>query len=136
MTLSGSARIRTATIVAGVFVLVLGAALRAGAQETERYDRSKLDAWLAQYSNARPDFKPGDVLTAKDIGKLRPFVPPGLLEKMMFPEFQAPIIERRSHRPRADFMACTEKYQAQSRLDADGTLTNNVCGQPFADSVL
>ena len=123
----------------GLLAIVIIATLTASAangQESKRYDRSVLDAWLAQYADATPSFRPGDVLTAKDVEKLRPFVPPGLLDKMMFPEFQAPIIERRSHRPRADFMGCTEKYQAQSRLDSDGVLTNNVCGQPFPDGSL
>ena len=33
-------------------------------------------------------------------------------------------------------MECTEKYQAQVKLKADGTLENYVCGQPFSDSTL
>src|SRR5580704_3300207 len=81
---------------------LLGAAVLANAQEPARYDRSKLDAWLVRYAGAKPDFKPGDVLTAKDSEKLKPFVPPGMLEKMMFPGFQAAIAEHRDYRPRAD----------------------------------
>ena len=33
-------------------------------------------------------------------------------------------------------MECTEKYQAQVRLDPDGALANHICGQPFADAAL
>jgi hypothetical protein len=133
MSLSGTV---TRSLWILVSISLIATAQLASAQEPVRYDRPKLDAWLAQYATAKPDFKPGDVLTAADSEKLKPFVPPGLLEKMMFPGFQAPIIERRDHRLRTDFMACTEKYQAQSRLDADGILTNNVCGQPFANSAI
>src|SRR5208282_5079719 len=46
------------------------------------------------------------------------------------------IIAPRAHAPRKDFMACTEKYQAQVKLEADGALANYVCGQPFPDSAL
>jgi hypothetical protein len=33
-------------------------------------------------------------------------------------------------------MACTEKYQSQVRLQADKTMANYVCGQPFPNSAL
>lgn len=136
MTLDGGEKHRLFLVVALVTVWLATMVTTAAAQEAQRYERAALDTWLAQYGNATPAFKAGDVLTAKDVERLRPFVPPGLLEKLLFPEFQMRLIERRSHRPRADFMACTEKYQEQSRLDAEGVLHNNICGQPFAASAL
>jgi hypothetical protein len=47
-----------------------------------------------------------------------------------------PIVATRSHLPRRDFMACTEKYQNQVRLGRDGAIANYKCGQPFADDTL
>jgi hypothetical protein len=86
--------------------------------------------------DAKPDFKPGEVLGVKDLERIRPFVPPGYLEQLTFPNLKLRTIARRDHTPRRDFMECTEKYQAQVRLDPDGALANYVCGQPFADATL
>ena len=92
--------------------------------------------WMSKYANAKPDFKPGDVLTAKDIERMRPFVPPGYLEQLNFPEFKARIVKALPHTPRQDYVNCTEKYSAQTRLSRDGALLNYVCGQPFpTDSI-
>ncbi len=90
--------------------------------------------WLQKYQNAKPDFKPGDVLTSRDLERMRPFMPPGFIEDLDFPEFQAPIIAARSNRPRQDYVNCTEKYQSQVKLLPNGALANYVCGQPIADS--
>jgi hypothetical protein len=49
--------------------------------------------WLKQYVDAKPDFKAGDVLTAKDVERMRPFVPPGYLEQLNFPNFKAQVID-------------------------------------------
>ena len=70
-------------------------------------------------------------LTAKDIERMRPFIFPGYLEQLNFPEFKATIAAPVDHTPRKDYMACTEKYQSQVRLLPDHTVGNYVCGQPF-----
>ena len=98
------------------------------------YTRATFDQWLAKYKDAKPEFKPGDVLTANDIEKMRPFMPPGFIEQLNFPEFKAEIIAPRSHKPRADYVECSEKYQNQTRLNADGAMANYVCGQAFPNS--
>src|SRR5208282_1049032 len=89
------------------------AAIPANAQDFSGYTRATFDQWLAKYKDAKPDFKPGDVLTARDIEKMRPFIPPGFIEQLNFPEFKAEVIPAKSHKPRADYMACSEKYQQQ-----------------------
>jgi len=108
--------------------------IQASAQAPPVRTRADLGQWLRQYSDAKPDFKPGDVITGAQIEKLRPFVPPGYLDQMNFPELRVEIIPTRSHAPRADYQACTEKYQSQVKLNADGSIANYTCGQPFADS--
>ena len=45
---------------------------------------------IREEANANPDFKPGGVLSAKDLERMRPFIPPGYLEQLSFPEFRAP----------------------------------------------
>ena len=87
--------------------------------------------WMNKYKDTKPDFKPGDVLTSKDIERMRPFVPPGWLEQFNFAEFRAPIIAPMPHTPRKDYMNCTEKYGHQTRITSDGAMENYVCGQPF-----
>ena len=120
-------------------VLVTAAALCLGggtakAQDVKSYTRATFDQWLAKYKDAKPDFKVGDVLTAKDIERMRPFVFPGYVEQFNFPEFKATIAAPVDHTPRKDYMACTEKYQSQVRLLPDKTMANYVCGQPFPNS--
>ncbi len=93
--------------------------------------------WLKTYKDAKPDFKPGDVLTAADLDtKIKPFMWPGYIEFLNFPEFKMKIGPYVDHTPRKDFLDCTEKYQSQVRLNADHTLANYVCGQPFPNSAI
>ena len=113
-----------------VAVIALGAS-RAAAQNVKNYTRATLDQWQSKYADAKPDFKPGEVLGSKDLERIRPFVPPGWFEQLNFPEFKMEIMAARSHTPRKDYQECTEKYQAQVKLNPDGSLANYVCGQPF-----
>ena len=115
--------------------IALGAS-HAAAQDVRAYTRATFDRWLSKYAEAKPDFKPGDVLERKDLERVRPFMPPGWFEQLNFPEFKMPIMAARSHRPRKDYQECTEKYQAQVKLNPDGSLANYVCGQPFPDASL
>src|SRR6202030_637381 len=120
-----------------VLVTAAGLCLGGGtakAQDVKSYTRATFDQWLAKDQDAKPDFKGGDVLTAKDLERMRPFIFPGYLEQLNFPEFKAPIAAPVDHTPRQDYMACTEKYQSQVKLLPDHTVGNYVCGQPFPNS--
>ena len=106
--------------------------------ESERFrDRAEspnasgLHHLVGQICHAEPSFKPGDVLTSKDVERIRPFVPPGYLEQLDFPEVRMEIGPAQDHTPRMDFMECTEKYASQVRLGPAGDLQNYICGQPF-----
>jgi hypothetical protein len=46
------------------------------AEPQQTFTRADYTKWFEQYANAKPDFKPGDVLIAKDLERLRPFVIP------------------------------------------------------------
>src|SRR5262249_28505822 len=128
--------IRAAAIINLILAVAISCSATALAQGAGGLNRAAYDQWLAKNADAKPDFKPGDVLTAKDLERIRPFVPPGYLDQLNFPELRMEIIAPRNHTPRQDFVECTEKYQAQVKLKADGTLDNYVCGQPFANSAL
>jgi Protein of unknown function (DUF1329) len=139
-TKDGNRRWGRSTTLASIFVAIaaviaLGAS-QAAAQNVKEYTRATLDQWLSKYANAKPDFKPGDVLGSKDLERIHPFMPPGWFEQLDFPEFKMQIMATRSHMPRKDYQTCTEKYQAQVRLDPDGSLANYICGQPFSDASL
>lgn len=126
---------RTAQICTlGLMLLTIG--VSAHAEDVRTYTRDTLDAWIAQPQPSSPSVKPGDVLTAKDMEKLRQYLPPGFVEQLNFPEFSAEIIPTKNHQPRKDYRDCTEKYQAQVKLNADGTMSNHICGQPFSNSAL
>lgn len=137
MLLSYSVKRRPLIAFASALVIVIGLrASRAAAQNVKDYTRATVSDWLHKYANAKPDFKPGDTLGVKDLARIRPFIPPGWFEQLNFPQFKMVIIAPRDHTPRKDFQACSEKYQAQVKLNPDRSLANYVCGQPFANSAL
>lgn len=128
--------IRAGGILSLALALITACAALALAQDPRNTTRADLDQWLAKYGDAKPDFKPGDVLTVKDFERIRPFMMPGYVEQFKFPGMRMEIIPTRSHMPRKDYMDCTEKYQAQVKIDPDGSMENYFCGQPFADASL
>jgi Protein of unknown function (DUF1329) len=87
--------------------------------------------WVKQYQDVKPEFKPGDTLTQKDIAKLRPFIPPGFYEMLNFSALRMEIAPPENMSPDQAYMNCTEKYSSQTKLDSEGALVNYVCGQPF-----
>ncbi|MGH7914770.1 MAG: DUF1329 domain-containing protein, partial [Candidatus Binataceae bacterium] len=115
--------------------LMAGCAATVAAQGTSG-TRQTVEKWLTENANAKPDFKPGDVLTVKDLERMRPFIVPGYFDQLNFPQLKMEIIAPRSHMPRKDFADCTEKYQGQVKLKSDGTIDNYLCGQPFSDASL
>ena len=131
----GGTRLRGVRALTLALALVAACAATAAAQSAPA-TRQTVAQWLTQNANAKPDFKPGDVLTAKDLQRLRPFIPPVYIDQFNFPELKMPIVAARSHMPRKDYADCTEKYQAQVKLKSDGTLDNYICGQPFSDASL
>lgn len=122
---------RSRTSVALVLGLLSALSLSGFATAQNLPTRADYTTWLAKYAQARPSFKPGDVLTSKDVERIRPFVPPGYLEQLDFPEVRMEIGPPQDHTPRTDFMECTEKYVSQVRLGPAGDLQNYICGQPF-----
>ena len=56
---------------------------------------------------------------------------PGYVEQLNFPGCAWRSSAARSHTPRKDYLECTEKYQAQVKINPDGSLANYFCGQPF-----
>ncbi len=136
ITASFARLIRTGGILSVALALIVACAALARAQDARDTTRADIDQWLAKYGDAKPDFKPGDVLTDKDLERIRPFIMPGYVEQYKFPGMHMEIIAARDHTPRKDYMDCTEKYQAQVRMNADGSMDNYFCGQPFADASL
>jgi hypothetical protein len=132
---SGGTRLRAVRALACALALVTWSAATVVAQSTLP-TRQTVEQWLTQNANAKPDFKPGDVLTVKDLERVRPFIPPAYFDQLNFPEIKMEIIAAKSHMPRKDYADCTEKYQGQVKLKSDGTIDNYVCGQPFSNASL
>src|SRR5262249_51731718 len=121
--------LKPAVAVAAVGLTFLLCGSLAYAQRVQKvYTRADYTDWLNKYANAKPDFKVVDVLTAKDLERMRPFVVPGYLDYLNFPEFKMRIAAPIDHTPRGPYMDCTEKYQPQVRLKADGSMENYRCG--------
>src|SRR5438309_1370396 len=95
-------RLLTVLVVASALCFVAAGKLWAADPATYTVDTYK--TWLTQYANAKPDFKRGDVLTAKDLERMRPFVPPGYLEQLNFPNFKAQVIDVIPHTPASTYL--------------------------------
>ncbi len=79
----------TVGILSMALALVTACAALALAQDPRDTTRADIDQWLAKYGDAKPDFKPGDVLTVKDFERIRPFMMPGFVEQFKFPRGEA-----------------------------------------------
>src|SRR5271154_176351 len=65
-------RLRAVRALTCVLALVTWSAATAAAQNAMP-SRQAVEQWLTQNANAKPDFNPGDVLTVKDLNRIRPF---------------------------------------------------------------
>ena len=90
-------------MLAFVLAVCPGAAHIAFAADPATYTVDTYQDWLKQYVDAKPDFKAGDVLTAKDVERMRPFVPPGYLEQLNFPNFRAQVMDVIPHTPASTY---------------------------------
>jgi hypothetical protein len=80
---------------------------------------------------ARADVVPGDVITAKNVDKVKELVSPGL-EWCIRHGFPITIAETKHYEWPKAYKEATERYASQVRLSADGlTVENYVAGQPF-----
>ncbi len=76
------------------------------------------------------------MLNNADLELLRPFVVPGFLEELNFPEFQIEIAAAGDYTPHPLYQNATLQYAGQSELGPDGALLNYVAGQPFPNEAL
>jgi len=102
----------------GILVAALTVVCTGGAQaaqwifQSQQVTADTLIQWMNKYGDAKPDFKPGDVLTVKDLPRLQPFIPPGYIEMLNFPELRIEVWPTRHHQMRRDFVECTDKLQS------------------------
>lgn len=128
-------RAKLGRLLLALIVTLAGLGLSGAMAAAQQVSLAEMEKW-ATSPQPQPSFKPGDVLTVKDLERLRPFIPPGYVDLLKVPDFRMRIIAANDHGPRKDYIDCTEKFNGQVRLDADGVLSNHVCGQPFANATL
>ncbi|MGD0073966.1 MAG: DUF1329 domain-containing protein [Candidatus Binataceae bacterium] len=104
--------------------------------DVSQYTYAKFVDWLRKDADAKVPLKPGDVFTSKDLDRLGPFIPPGYLEQLNFLEFSGTVEAAEDWAPPASYRTCSEKYQNQVKLNPDNTISNYVCGRPFAEADL
>jgi hypothetical protein len=75
----------------------------------------------------------GSVITYDGLGKLRPWIVPGLFEELSFPGVEVVIQETQSFLPYKSFALATVKHAGEARIGSDGSLENYSSGQPFSD---
>ena len=59
--------------------------------------------WLEKYRDAKPDFKPGEHLTIKDIERIKPFLPQPAWEYYFFDDMDMEIAATGTYPPPADW---------------------------------
>jgi hypothetical protein len=86
-------------------------------------------------ATAGPAFKEGDVITFKDIDKLKNFLPKEVWDNRDFFFYEGMALEigpfERDYSPAQVYKDATEKYKGQAKLGPDGSLENYTAGQPF-----
>lgn len=87
--------------------------------------------WLEKYRDAKPDFKPGEHLTIKDIERIKPFLPQPAWEYYFFDDMDMEIAATGTYPPPADWgKNITSGYY----LDEHGALFGfNGAGWPFPE---
>ncbi len=141
--LSRIRRSRRGLAVAALALLLLAPALRALAQDEDSLDgekrRGPRNAAPVSGAIAEPvvpkgatgnEVKPGDVINKTNAEKVKELVSPGVrwcVENGM----ELNIIPYQKIDVPADYLAATEKYAGQVRLNANNTIENWVAGKPF-----
>src|SRR5581483_6623078 len=59
--------------------------------------------WLEEYRDAKPNFKPGEHLTIKDIDRIKPFLPQPAWEYYFFHDMDMEIAATGAYPPPADW---------------------------------
>jgi hypothetical protein len=100
------------------------------AQELELIKLEDCLNWFKQ-DPGEPQFKPGDVLTYKDIEKLKPWIPREFWSAIFFPEMEMKIGPTRDYSPHPAYLEATKKFGGQTKIGPKGELVNYVAGYPF-----
>jgi len=120
--------------VALILSLLVTMGLMAGnpilAQEPELVKLDECLNWFKQ-DPGEPQFKPGDVLTYKDIEKLKPWIPREFWSAIFFPEMEIKIGPTRDYSPHPAYLEATKKFANETKIGPKGELVNYVAGYPF-----
>ncbi len=93
---------------------------------------SEILAWLDEHRNAEVNLSEGTVVASSNLERLAPWMPPGFLSQLEFPEFEAEIQETQSFSPHAAYRDASIQYGEQTVLREDRSLGHYVSGQPFS----
>ncbi len=117
-----------------LFVFGLGGLLAwapAAATRAETIDYAGVLEWVRADPSASPDLVPGEVLGQADLARLRPVVPPGLLEEFDFAGVEAEVQATTRYLPHDVYQSATLQYSDQTELGEDRSLLHYVSGRPF-----
>ena len=118
-----------------VTTLVLVSSFVLWAQELELVKLDECLEWFKQ-DPGEPQFKPGDVLTYKDIEKLKPWIPREFWSVIFTKDMKITIAETRDYSPHPLYLEATKKFGTQARIGPKGELLDYVAGYPFpSDSI-
>jgi hypothetical protein len=105
------------------------------AQELQLVKLEECLKWFKQ-DPGEPQFKPGDVLTYKDVEKLKPWIPREFWGAIFTKDMKMIIGETRDYSPHPLYLEATKKFSAQTKIGPKGEPLNYVAGYPFVpDSI-
>ena len=75
----------------------------------------------------------GSSISSENLDKVRPWIPPGLMGELDFPEFVMEIQKYEKKKPYESYLEATEKFSGESSVGNDGSLLNYTAGKPFSE---
>jgi hypothetical protein len=75
----------------------------------------------------------GSSISSENLDKVRPWIPPGLMGELDFPEFVMEIQKYEEKKPQESYLDATEKFSGESLVGNDGSLLNYTAGKPFSE---
>ena len=98
-------------------------------------DRAQVNSWIDENPLLDPPAA-GSIFTSKNIESLQPWLPPGLIDELDFPELSIKIQDYAFQANHPTYTEATEKFSGKVSLGQDGRLENYTAGQPFSLEII
>ena len=94
-------------------------------------DRAQIDNWITDNPVLDPP-SAGSVLTSQHLDQIEPWLPPGFIDELQFPEFSMKIQANKPQPAHKSYLSATMAFKGQASLGEDGRLNGYTAGLPFS----